>query len=150
MRRFRFSDDGITDEIITSRCVSSYFIPIPYTIDGEEHQYLPDFFVRLDDGLAPGDLLNLIVEVTGEKRKDKATKIATARATGGNMACSSISSATPGYYPSTVISTFPVSSPPFLPGSSPPPSAKPPNCVPMVPKIRIVAKYYDHRNPVTW
>ena len=53
---------------------------IPYILDGEEHQYLPDFIVRLDDGHSPGDLLNLIVEVTGEKRKDKEAKVATARA----------------------------------------------------------------------
>jgi type III restriction enzyme len=31
----------------------------------------------LDEG--KGDLLNLIVEVTGEKKKDKAAKVATAR-----------------------------------------------------------------------
>jgi len=28
-RHFRFSDEGITSEIVTSRRVSSYFIPIP-------------------------------------------------------------------------------------------------------------------------
>jgi len=28
-RRFRFSDDGITDEVIEARRVSSYFMPIP-------------------------------------------------------------------------------------------------------------------------
>lgn len=27
-RRFRFTDEGITDEIIEERCSSSYFIPI--------------------------------------------------------------------------------------------------------------------------
>jgi type III restriction enzyme len=52
---------------------------IPYTLNGEEHQYVPDFVVCLDDGRGPGDLLNLIVEVTGEKKKDKAAKVATAR-----------------------------------------------------------------------
>ena len=41
--------------------------------------YSPDFIIRLDDGLDKDDLLNLIVEVTGEKRKDKAVKVATAR-----------------------------------------------------------------------
>jgi len=143
-RHFRFTEDGISNEIVASRRTSSYFVPIPrakkkgkqlvfdngrdtymtapakcqfthvtldsgweakfaqtleempavvsyvknhhlgfaipYTIDGEEHQYLPDFIVRLDDSHDPGDLLNLIVEVTGEKRKDKAAKVATARA----------------------------------------------------------------------
>ena len=49
---------------------------IPYTLNGEEHQYIPDF---IDDGHGPEDLLNLLVEVTGEKKKDKAAKVATAR-----------------------------------------------------------------------
>jgi type III restriction enzyme len=52
---------------------------IPYTLAGEEHQYMPDFIACLDDGHGPDDLLNLIVEVTGEKKKDKAAKVATAR-----------------------------------------------------------------------
>ena len=42
-------------------------------------KYLPDFIVRVNDGHGPGDLLNLIVEVSGEARKDKAAKVATAR-----------------------------------------------------------------------
>jgi len=40
---------------------------------------VPDFLVRLDDGRGPADPLNLIVEVTGERDKDKAAKVATAR-----------------------------------------------------------------------
>jgi len=52
---------------------------IPYTIGGVERQYYPDFLVRLDDGRGPDDLLNLIVEVTGARRKDKEAKVATAR-----------------------------------------------------------------------
>ncbi len=52
---------------------------IPYTLDGNDHLYYPDFLVRLDDGHGPDDLLNLIVEVTGEKKKDNAAKVATAR-----------------------------------------------------------------------
>ncbi len=35
--------------------------------------------VCLDDGRGEDDLLNLIVEVTGQKRKDKEAKVATAR-----------------------------------------------------------------------
>ncbi len=50
---------------------------IPYTLDGEERNYVPDFIVRFRDG--EGEPLNLIVEVTGEKRKDKAAKAETAR-----------------------------------------------------------------------
>jgi type III restriction enzyme len=52
---------------------------IPYTLNGEEHQYVPDFIVVLDDGHGSGDRLNLIVEVTGEKKKDKEAKVSTAR-----------------------------------------------------------------------
>lgn len=52
---------------------------IPYTLGGEENNYIPDFIICLDDGRGRDDLLNLIVEVTGEKRKDKAAKVATAR-----------------------------------------------------------------------
>ena len=50
---------------------------IPYTLNGEEKNYIPDFLVRIRDGA--DDPLNLIVEVTGEKRKDKAAKVSTAR-----------------------------------------------------------------------
>jgi type III restriction enzyme len=52
---------------------------IPYTLNGEERQYLPDFLACLDDGHSTDDLLNLLIEVTGEKKKDKAAKVATAR-----------------------------------------------------------------------
>ena len=52
---------------------------IPYTLNGEEHGYIPDYIARLDDGHGPDDLLNLILEVSGEPRKDKAAKVATAR-----------------------------------------------------------------------
>ncbi len=40
---------------------------IPYTLNGEERQYLPDFLACLDDGHGMDDLLNLLIEVTGEK-----------------------------------------------------------------------------------
>jgi type III restriction enzyme len=45
---------------------------IPYSLNGDEKQYFPDFLVRIGD-------LTLIVEVTGEGRKDKAAKVAAAR-----------------------------------------------------------------------
>ncbi len=51
---------------------------IPYTINGEEKNYIPDFIVQINDGHGD-DLLNLIVEVSGEQRKDKAAKVSTAR-----------------------------------------------------------------------
>ena len=52
---------------------------IPYTIDGRQRSYLPDFIVRLDDGHGPEDPLNLIVEVSGAQRRDKDAKVQTAR-----------------------------------------------------------------------
>ena len=52
---------------------------IAYTLNGEEKNYIPDFIACLDDGHGLDDLLNLIVEVTGEQKKDKAAKVATAR-----------------------------------------------------------------------
>jgi len=54
-------------------------LSIPYTINGQEKNYIPDFLVCLDDGAGKDDLLNLIIEVTGEKKKDKEAKVATAR-----------------------------------------------------------------------
>ena len=52
---------------------------IPYTLNGEAKNYVPDFIACIDDGHGPDDLLNLLIEVTGEKKKDKAAKVATAR-----------------------------------------------------------------------
>jgi type III restriction enzyme len=52
---------------------------IPYSLDGEEHSYFPDFIVRIDDGNGTDDLLGLIVEVSGAGRRDKAAKVATTR-----------------------------------------------------------------------
>lgn len=50
---------------------------IPYTIGGKERNYVPDFIVRVDDGQP--DLLNLIIEVSGQQRRDKETKVSSAR-----------------------------------------------------------------------
>ena len=52
---------------------------IPYTLNGEARSYVPDFIACIDDGHGPDDLLNLLIEVTGEKKKDKAAKVTTAR-----------------------------------------------------------------------
>jgi len=53
---------------------------IPYTFEGEEHQYTPDFIAVIDDGHGKENLLNLIVEVTGERKPEKAAKVRTAKA----------------------------------------------------------------------
>jgi type III restriction enzyme len=52
---------------------------IPYTLNGEEKSYFPDYLIRVNDGHGKDDLLNLILEVSGEARKDKAAKVETAR-----------------------------------------------------------------------
>jgi len=52
---------------------------IPYTFNGQEKRYYPDFIARIEDGHGPEDLLNLIIEVTGEDKKDKAAKVDTAK-----------------------------------------------------------------------
>ncbi len=50
---------------------------IPYTFEGKQHYYIPDFIAKVDDGR--GDLLNLIIEVSGEKREDKVSKVETVK-----------------------------------------------------------------------
>jgi type III restriction enzyme len=52
---------------------------IPYTVDGEQHDYYPDFIARIFDGHGDEDLLNVIIEVTGEVKKEKEAKVATAQ-----------------------------------------------------------------------
>ncbi len=45
---------------------------IPYTIDGQERKYSPDFIAVLEDGT------HLVIEVTGEQKRDKMQKVRTA------------------------------------------------------------------------
>ena len=49
---------------------------IPYTLEGQSANYWPDYIVRIAGG--GGEALNLIVEVSGRAKKDKAAKVATA------------------------------------------------------------------------
>jgi hypothetical protein len=51
---------------------------IPYTCDGRAGSYYPDLVVKLDDGRGTADLLNLILEVSGQK-KEKDAKVQTAK-----------------------------------------------------------------------
>lgn len=67
------------DEVVCYVKNHNLSFTIPYTLNGEERAYMPDFLVRLDDGNGRNDLLNLVLEVSGEARKDKAAKVATAR-----------------------------------------------------------------------
>jgi type III restriction enzyme len=52
---------------------------IPYALDGEERAYVPDFIADLDDGHGVSDPLQLVLEVTGQRRGDKEAKVAAAR-----------------------------------------------------------------------
>lgn len=52
---------------------------IPYAIKSENHEYVPDFIVRIDDGHGRNDLLNLVVEVSGREKIEKQEKTSTAR-----------------------------------------------------------------------
>jgi type III restriction enzyme len=55
-------------------------LKIPYTYEGRASNYVPDFLVRLRDAAStgPDDLLTLLIEVTGEPKKEKQAKVATA------------------------------------------------------------------------
>jgi type III restriction enzyme len=52
---------------------------IPYTFNGQEENYRPDFIARINDGHGTQDPMNLILEVTGARDERKATKVATAQ-----------------------------------------------------------------------
>jgi type III restriction enzyme len=52
---------------------------IPYTINGQQKNYLPDFIARVNDGHGDADPLNLIIEVTGQRDKEKEAKVSTAK-----------------------------------------------------------------------
>jgi type III restriction enzyme len=52
---------------------------IPYTFEGMPLNYYPDYLVRIEDGRGLVDLLNLIVEISGQELKDKEAKAETAR-----------------------------------------------------------------------
>jgi type III restriction enzyme len=66
------------DEVISYVKNQSLGFTIPYTLNGEEKQYIPDFIARIRLGV-DGPPLNLILEVTGQKKKDKEAKVRTAR-----------------------------------------------------------------------
>ena len=55
-------------------------LKIPYTYEGRAGNYVPDFLIRLRDpaSTGPDDLLTLVLEVTGEPKKEKQAKVATA------------------------------------------------------------------------
>jgi len=65
------------DEVLCYVKNQSLGFTIPYTLNGQERSYIPDFIARIKDGRP--DPLNLIIEVTGERDTDKAAKAETAR-----------------------------------------------------------------------
>ncbi|MCC6907011.1 MAG: DEAD/DEAH box helicase family protein [Phycisphaerales bacterium] len=67
------------DEVVRYVKNQNLGFTIPYMINGEERKYHPDFIACIDDARGSDDLLNLIIEVTGEKKKDKAAKVSTAK-----------------------------------------------------------------------
>ncbi len=67
------------DEVIYNVKNEGMGFTIPYTINNEQHEYVPDFIARIDDGHGKNDLLNLIVEVSGREKKEKKEKVATAK-----------------------------------------------------------------------
>ena len=67
------------DEVIRYVKNHNLGFTIPYSLNGEARNYVPDFIACVDDGHGPDDLLNLLIEVTGEQKKDKAAKVTTAR-----------------------------------------------------------------------
>ncbi len=68
-------------EVMRSVKNQSLGFTIPYTLNGDEKQYYPDFIACISPGRSAGleACLSVIVEVTGEARKDKAAKVTTAR-----------------------------------------------------------------------
>ena len=48
-------------------------------MDGLQRNYMPDFVAVIRDREDPEDVLNLIIEVTGAKTKDKEAKVHTAK-----------------------------------------------------------------------
>lgn len=65
------------DEVVCYTKNQGLGFTIPYTMENRERKYFPDFIVCMNgNGAGP---LNLICEVSGERRKDKVAKVATAR-----------------------------------------------------------------------
>ena len=52
-------------------------LEVPYRYGSETRKYLPDFIVRVDEGLGLEDPLNLVVEIKGYRREDAKEKKST-------------------------------------------------------------------------
>ncbi|MBA2373618.1 MAG: restriction endonuclease subunit R, partial [Chloroflexi bacterium] len=71
--------EGMTEVVAYAKNQGLNF-KIPYTYEGRAANYVPDFLIRLRDPDSTGDhdLLTLILEVTGEAKKEKRAKVAAA------------------------------------------------------------------------
>jgi type III restriction enzyme len=65
------------DEVVSYIKNQGLGFAIPYTYNGEESNYIPDFLARVRN--AAGEEVTLIIEVTGQRKKDKEAKVSTAR-----------------------------------------------------------------------
>jgi type III restriction enzyme len=68
-------------EVVSYAKNQGLILRIPYTFEGRAANYVPDFLIRLRDSASTGpeDLLTLVVEVSGEAKKEKAAKVQTAK-----------------------------------------------------------------------
>jgi len=64
------------DEVVNYVKNQGLGFAIPYTISGHEASYIPDFLVHIRD--SDGEEMTLIIEVTGQRKKDKEAKVSTA------------------------------------------------------------------------
>ena len=77
-------EEGILISYVKNHQLGFY---IPYTVAGDEHNYIPDFIAKINDSFDVAqdrsgekqDPLNLIIEVSGERDKEKEAKVTTAR-----------------------------------------------------------------------
>lgn len=65
------------DEVVSYAKNQGLNFQIPYTFEGSTANYLPDYLVRIRQG---SDELNVVLEVSGEAKKAKGAKVATAGA----------------------------------------------------------------------
>ncbi len=67
-------------EVVSYAKNQGLILKIPYTYEGRAANYVPDFLIRLRDRDSRGDddLLTLVLEVSGEAKKEKQAKVAAA------------------------------------------------------------------------
>ena len=68
------------DEVVSYVKNQQLNLKVPYSFEGRAANYVPDFLIRLRDrgSSGDGDLLTLMLEVSGEAKKEKQAKVAAA------------------------------------------------------------------------